>query len=440
MLKQLILENWKSFRYAELNFDPLTVLIGANASGKSNAIEALEFLRRIFLGKTVQEALLGDSVLSPIRGGSEWATHQGNNQFTLKVLIRGQDEVVDYLYSVTAQTTTQIGFISESLKEIKRQGTNKSYESELFAVLSPVQNKDSKLYDTSRLFLADEANSTLQGLGETLGNVQRAVNEFGNPLDESSDSLLNNADVLIQQFKPYSSLLKSSSELVQAVKNIFVMNPLPSKMRSYSPLSNELLNDASNIAGVLAALPNQKKAEIEATLVEYVAHLPERDIQRVWAETVGRLNSDAMLYCEEAWVTGEEPMLIDARGMSDGTLRFLAILTALLTRPEGSQLVVEDVDDGLHPSRIQLLLKMLREIGAKRNIDILITTHNPALLNALDPEMIPFITVAYRDSQTGESKLALLEELESLPQVLALGPLGNAATKGVIEKNLAAQK
>ena len=356
------------------------------------------------------------------------------------MLIRGQDEVVDYLYSVTAQTTTQIGFISESLKEIKRQGTNKSYESELFAVLSPVQNKDSKLYDTSRLFLADEANSTLQGLGETLGNVQRAVNEFGNPLDESSDSLLNNADVLIQQFKPYSSLLKSSSELVQAVKNIFVMNPLPSKMRSYSPLSNELLNDASNIAGVLAALPNQKKAEIEATLVEYVAHLPERDIQRVWAETVGRLNSDAMLYCEEAWVTGEEPMLIDARGMSDGTLRFLAILTALLTRPEGSQLVVEDVDDGLHPSRIQLLLKMLREIGAKRNIDILITTHNPALLNALDPEMIPFITVAYRDSQTGESKLALLEELESLPQVLALGPLGNAATKGVIEKNLAAQK
>ena len=35
MLKKLILENWKSFRYAENPIDPLTVLIGTNASGKS---------------------------------------------------------------------------------------------------------------------------------------------------------------------------------------------------------------------------------------------------------------------------------------------------------------------------------------------------------------------------------------------------------------------
>ncbi|MEP1057965.1 AAA family ATPase [Phormidium sp. FACHB-592] len=45
MLKKLILENWKSFRYAEPPIDPLTVLIGTNASGKLKAIKALEFLR-----------------------------------------------------------------------------------------------------------------------------------------------------------------------------------------------------------------------------------------------------------------------------------------------------------------------------------------------------------------------------------------------------------
>ena len=51
MLKKLILENWKSFRYAELPLDPLTVLIGTNASGKSNVVEALEFLQRIAKGE-----------------------------------------------------------------------------------------------------------------------------------------------------------------------------------------------------------------------------------------------------------------------------------------------------------------------------------------------------------------------------------------------------
>lgn len=78
MLKKLILENWKSFRYAELPIDPLTVLIGMNASGKSNVIEALEFPSRIASGLDVQTALAGDLYIPPLRGDSIWAafTHQ----------------------------------------------------------------------------------------------------------------------------------------------------------------------------------------------------------------------------------------------------------------------------------------------------------------------------------------------------------------------------
>ena len=57
MLKQLILENWKSFGHAVLDIDPLTVIIGTNASGKSNVIEALEFLRRITSGMNFRDAL-----------------------------------------------------------------------------------------------------------------------------------------------------------------------------------------------------------------------------------------------------------------------------------------------------------------------------------------------------------------------------------------------
>ena len=56
MLKKLILENWKSFRYAEIPIDPLTVLIGTNASGKSNAVDALEFLKRTVTGKEIKAA------------------------------------------------------------------------------------------------------------------------------------------------------------------------------------------------------------------------------------------------------------------------------------------------------------------------------------------------------------------------------------------------
>ena len=102
-------------------------------------------------------------------------------------------------------------------------------------------------------------------------------------------------------------------------------------MRGYSPLADKLDPDASNIAGVIAALPQEKQGEIEGVLTKYAGKLYERDIQRVYAETVGKFKTDAMLYCEEHWRDDIPPSTVDARGMSDGTLRFLAILTALQT-------------------------------------------------------------------------------------------------------------
>jgi predicted ATPase len=122
--------------------------------------------------------------------------------------------------------------------------------------------------------------------------------------------------------------------------------------------------------------------------------------------------------------------------MSDGTLRFLAILTALLTRPKGSLLVIEEVDNGLHPSRSNLLLEMLHKLGKERGVDVLVTTHNPALLDAMGPSMVPFITVAHRNSQTGCSVLVLLDEISELPKLLAQGPIGQVSSRGLLERAL----
>ncbi|MGK7920632.1 MAG: hypothetical protein AB4080_11570 [Trichodesmium sp.] len=64
---------------------------------------------------------------------------------------------------------------------------------------------------------------------------------------------------------------------------------------------------------------------------------------------------------------------------------------------------------------------MLRKIGKKREIDVLVTTHNPALLDELTPDFIPFAMVAYRDKQTGESQLISLEDIADLPKLMASG-------------------
>lgn len=179
------------------------------------------------------------------------------------------------------------------------------------------------------------------------------------------------------------------------------------------------------------------KTEVEKTLTHYLKTLPERDIKRVWTEPVGKFGTDAMLYCEEGWA-GAPSHEIDARGMSDGTLRYLAIVTAMLIRPPGSLLVIEEVDNGLHPSRASLLIEMLRTLGKERGIDVIVTTHNPALLDAAGVRMLPFITVAHRDGITGASRLTQLEDIAQLPKLMAGGSLGQLATAGRIEAALEA--
>jgi predicted ATPase len=424
MLKKLILENWKSFRYAELPLDPLTVLIGTNASGKSNVVEALEFLQRIANGENIEAALAGDKTLSSIRGGVELAARKGENEFSLKLLVG--DEEKDYLYNIILRKGEGVYLKKESIETDDFK--NHTYVPESIFVINPVSQIYSSKptlpnYQGSNLDRSKYLDNYLDILAidniENKDKRQKMLDEINEKRDFGENHLQKIIDNVI----------------LPTIKNIHILNPIPLTMRNYSRLSENIESDGSNIAGVLAALPEEQKAKVESNLSYYIQDLPEGDIKKVWAEKVGRLGTDAMLYCQEEWKPGEITE-IDARSMSDGTLRFLAILTALLTRPEGSQIVIEEIDNGLHPSRAALLVKILKEIGTKRNIDILLTTHNPALLDAFGSEIVPFVVVAHRDSETGESKLTLLEDIDNFPKLFASYSLGQMTTKGAIERSL----
>ena len=139
------------------------------------------------------------------------------------------------------------------------------------------------------------------------------------------------------------------------------------------------------------------------------------------AVTVGLTNTDAMLYCYEDW---NPDVPVDARGMSDGTLRFAAIVVAMLTAKPHSLLIIEEVDNGLHPSRAKELVKVLKEISHDRNIDVLCTTHNPVLINELGNDMIPFVSYVSRDDM-GNSNIQLLEDKDNLAKLMASGTVGD---------------
>lgn len=413
MIKEIQLRDWKSFRDARLYFDPLEVLIGMNASGKSNAIDALDFLSRIAQSKDLGECLQTTANGDSFRGGTDWVALRGQPHFQLSVVVQSEaEESTDYRYEITVKPSPKPVIVAESLLRIKRP------------------KRAGRVYPT-KLFWTEGCSDSDPAITARLYNTKN-----GTPR-----SMLRGLPVLTQ-LQLSSTSIKSQDITLglgtvwKALSRLFILNPIPSHMRNFSVKSEKLAQDGSNLAGVIAALPDQQKAAVEQSIRSYAKELPEKDILSLKAELYGPFKSDAMVVCEEGWRDGEAPLQVDSRAMSDGTLRFIAIITALLTLPEKTQLIIEEVDNGLHPSRSDLLLRVIREIGTKRKIDVLVSTHNPALLDALGPAMVPFVMVAHRDPTEGDSRLTLLEDIRSLPKLLATGRLGAIASSGALEQAL----
>lgn len=391
MIEEIRLRNWKSFKDSKLYIEPLTFIIGFNASGKSNVLDALHFLSELAKGVSIDDAG------ADVRGGKDWIISRDEDCCGIDVKIHNDD--TDYFYTIEfAQTDEKLVITKEHLS---------------------VNSKDLLLTDDNKvlpnkMLLSMTSYTAKQGRRRTLQVLR----------DKSALYQLASAGLLKEVTDGINVVLNS-------FKNIFMLNPIAPLMRNYTPLQKELKEDASNIAGVIAAIEESEQRRLQNKIADFVRPLPERDIVRIWAETVGMFGKDAMLYCEESWIEGKTQTL-DARGMSDGTLRFIAIVTALLTLPEKTLLLIEEVDNGLHPSRSKELIKALEEIGRERNIDVLCTTHNPYLIDSLGPDMIPCITYVKRNEQTGSNELKTLDENENLVNLMASGSIGLSMVKGKI--------
>lgn len=395
MIKEIKLKNWKSFEESTLYIDSLTFIIGTNASGKSNILDALSFLYNSAKGVPINE------IARYTRGGLDWMIRKGSNEFSLSVVIAHDED--DLIYTISCrknENSLQLAFESLELSTSK----------------------------TSRmLFMTDTTSENASSPAIPIRFYQERRGRQKRLDLNRQTSILYQIENLIVVKK-----VKESAMLVQnELKGIFILNPIPNHMRDYSPLTERLNPDAGNIAGLLAGMDSNNQKRIEKALTEYVGPLPEKDIKRIWAEKVGRFESDAMLYCEEEWIDGEK-IEIDARSMSDGTLRFIAIVVALLTGKNGSLLVIEEVDNGLHPSRSQELVNVLNELGKTSKIDIICTTHNPVLIDALGYEMIPFISYVTRSVETGCSVINLLEDKQNLAKLMATGSVGDLMTEGAL--------
>jgi predicted ATPase len=84
---------------------------------------------------------------------------------------------------------------------------------------------------------------------------------------------------------------------------------------------------------------------------------------------------------------------IPARAVSEGTLLLLGLLTVLHGPEQPNVLLMDDIDQGLHPLAQRKLLQVLAQLMAEYpKLQVLATSHSPYLLDGLLPEQVRCMT------------------------------------------------
>ncbi len=124
---------------------------------------------------------------------------------------------------------------------------------------------------------------------------------------------------------------------------------------------------------------------------------------------------------------------ISAYAASDGTLRFLAMLAALLGNNPAQLYVFEKIDNGIHPSRLRLLLDLIESRTAEGDIQVVTTTHSPELLSMLSDKAFESTSVVCRRPDTDDAVIRPLSELPNACELRRSQGLGTLHTSGWIE-------
>lgn len=422
-LKALRLDAFKSFKGAEVPINPVTFLTGLNSSGKSNVLDGLEVLARMASGLDMAEALDGaGTVRGPVRGGSRGCAPHGESIFSIGCTVEKPVSGDIYNYDVEVQVLPELRLVAERLvgPGISVRSGTRSRAATLFQTK---ERDDAAAFITADVFNGKRGADPSLPFRDTRLILTQIPTSIGG---------VNRAE---------RSVIEAAETVRGALQSVYHLDPVPSLMRAYVPKgNNELRRTGENISATLFQVLKESPEVFEA-IEQLVADVAGRNISGLSFSTSDL--GDVMLA-----LTEEASNLTPAREMSDGLLRFLAIATALKsptsnldinsqlsTLDESGpapavQLVIEEVENGLHPSQAQRIIGLLREAVSERGTQCLVTTHSPAILDGIEGNFIDSVLVCFRDEGTGLSHVSPLQELPDYTRELSRQSLGKAITDG----------
>ncbi|MBS0261340.1 MAG: AAA family ATPase [Planctomycetes bacterium] len=355
-LTRVVLKNYKSIAACDVRLQPLVFLVGPNGSGKSNFLDALRLLNES-LNTSLDHALRDRGGINEVRRRS------GGHPTHFSVLLEFQlaDGTIG-TYSFRVGSREQGGYEVQSeecrIRPPRALATDIHY-----------QVRDGQVVQTSLKIAPATAKDRLY-----------LVNVSGLP-----------------EFRP----------VYDALSHMAFYNLNPDRIRDLqAPDAGEVLQrDGSNLASVLGHL-QQHSATVKNRVEEFLAAVVP-GVVGVEAKQVGP--KETLEFRQHVGVN-QPPWRFFAANMSDGTLRALGVLVALLQTSNGAPnrvplVAIEEPEIALHPAAAGVLRDCLR--AASQTTQVIVTSHSPDLL---DDREIPDNQILPVVSEQGVTKIAPVDE------------------------------
>ncbi len=329
------------------DLEPLNVLIGPNASGKSNLIEALSIL-----------AAAPRDIQAPFRKGGgvhEW-------------LWKGPTD------SPAATVEVNVGFPNRGMPLSYLLWFHEPFAR--FALLDEIieDGHSSEPGEEPHFYYRYKLGKPKINLKEKDSPERRFVQDKDVRTDQS---------ILSQRRDPFSypelTYLASLFERMLFYREFQLGHKTPLRRPQLADLPQDyLLEDGSNLAVVLSHLLNQPRFK------EWLLHNLRDFYPAVEDVLVVVVGGTVQVFFQEEGLDQNVP----ATRLSDGTLRFLCLLVALGSPEPPPVICIEEPEMGLHPDVIPKLAKLLVE--ASKRSQIIVTTHSDILVDALSdtPEAV----------------------------------------------------
>lgn len=392
-LKSFSVDHYKSLNRVTVNVtnSPL-VFVGENASGKSNIIDALRFIR------------------DAVRDGLEHA-----------ISMRGG---IDVLRQYAPTRPYKIGFCLEFEQSFANQSYPAHYEFKLSSVGSGnycIDHEFASWYEDDSWFFhdeeTDEGNEKVKVDLHTFnrdakGKVKVDDGEFTYPSDElflgSRNSHYGRIGLPIAQF----------------LAQIKFFSLYPNILRNQSrPETDRFLKEGGeNWASVLKSMKKTERGKRNLNRIIEMMRLVLPSLVDVQVKAIGGYLVPQFLVRDTPNGKGH---FFDPIQLSDGTLRVFGILLAIYQVQQSAIVAIEEPEQTVNPGVLAMLADAFNEVA--RSSQLIVTSHSPNLVDYFDPEGIRVVAMRRGETICTVVKASQLEsvkyKLSTLSELMMLDGL-----------------